>query len=187
MKPRPLPLLVLLGFGLAVVLLVLRLRSRPTPSPSRPVAAEAVPSRDNVAASFHTREMKLRERLESDASDTAALGELGRLLQDGHRSAEAAGFLERYAAIVPARQVLLDLAVAYEAAGDLASAKRVIDQLLERFPGDPAGLYDRGAIEANLGNAAAAVVWFERAAAQTSDSVTAVAARVALERLGRPQ
>jgi tetratricopeptide (TPR) repeat protein len=183
MRPRFLPLAVLGGLGLTVILLVVRLRSIRTMPIDPPVAAASVPGRDNVAPSYHTREMQLRERLEVEPSDTAALGALGRLLQDGHRSAQAAALLERYAAIAPDRQVLLDLAVAYEAASDLASAKRSIDRLLELFPDDPAGLYDRGAIEANLGNAAGARPWFDRAAAQTLDTVTAAAARAALARL----
>jgi tetratricopeptide (TPR) repeat protein len=184
MSSRVLPSVVLGGLVLAVILLVVRVRSIRTLPLDPPVAAASVPSRDNVAPSYHTREMKLRERLEVEPSDTAALGALGRLLQDGHRSAEAAALLERYAAIAPERQVLLDLAVAWEAAGDPASARDAIDRLLDRSPDDPAGLYDRGALEANLGNAAGARAWFEQAAAQTADTLTAAAARSALDRLG---
>ena len=187
MTARLLRLAVLGGLAMAAILLVARVRSLRTMPADPTLVAASIPSRDNVAPSYHTTEMKLRERLESDSSDSAALSALGRLLQDGHRSAEAAGFLERYAAIAPERQILLDLAVAHEAAGDLESARRAIDRLLERFPEDPAGLYDRGAIEANLGNAAGVLSWFERAAEQTADTVTAAAARAALARLTGPR
>jgi tetratricopeptide (TPR) repeat protein len=151
---------------------------------AQPLSALAAPGRDNVAPSYHTGEMKLRARVQADASDTAALAALGRMLQDAHRPAEAIGYYERYTKLAPAnRQVWLDLAVMYGELNDWGAAGRAIDAVLERSPGDPVALFDRGAVEANRGDRTSARTWFERAASQATDTSVSRAAREALARI----
>lgn len=181
-------LLLVAGLGLAGMLTAwLAVGARDDDLEWRPLATSVTPDRDNVAGSYHVREMQLRSMLGHEAADTAALAELARLLQDAHRPAEAATLYSRYLEAAPGnRQAWLDLAASHAATGDWPAAESATRSMLERFPDDPAGMHNLGATLANQRRAAEARSWFERAAAQTSDTATARAARQALDRLRSP-
>jgi len=182
-------LLLVAGLGTAAMLIGwLSVGSRDDGLAWRPLAATvAPPDRENVAGSYHVREMQLRSRLEREPGDSAGLLELARLLQDAHRPAEAARLYERYLEAAPSdRQAWLDRAASHGDAGDWAAAESAMRSMLERFPGDPAGMHNLGATLANQNRALEARPWFERAAAQTVDAATARAARLALNRLREP-
>jgi predicted Zn-dependent protease len=85
-----------------------------------PVAGTRVePSRENVAPAFAREVAALAQRLAASPSDSMALLRLGRLYQDAHRPAAAAGYYRRYLQRVPAdRQAWLDLAAVTAATGD---------------------------------------------------------------------
>lgn len=143
------------------------------------------PSADNVAPVFHTREMSLRSRLASNAADTAVMRELADLLADAHDAVGSLEYRKRYTELAPDhRQGWIELAATAVLAGDGAGAKAAMLSLLERVPEDPTALYNLGAIEANAGDTAAAVVWWKRAVAQSADPAIASAARAALSRIG---
>lgn len=175
------------GLGVVVLLLAARaVMSAPERGPQwRPLSPAFTPGRDNIDGSYHTRLMRLRGRLDEVPDDTALLGELARLLQDAHQPGEAAVYYARYAAVAPdSRGAWLDLAASYAAVGEWTAAETAMRSMLDRFPADPAGSYNLGAILASQGRTTEATPWFE-AAARSSDPESAGAARAALDRMSR--
>jgi tetratricopeptide (TPR) repeat protein len=80
-------------------------------------------------------------------------------------------------------EVWFDLADVHGRAGDWPAARAVMASRLELDPDDAAVLYNLGAIEAALGNVAAARGFFEKAAADTQAPAVARQAREALAAL----
>jgi Flp pilus assembly protein TadD len=170
---------------LAVALLVNRSAAAPdaVAAPANPHARVAgfEPSATNVSSAMRGRMRTLTNRVESDPADTSALLELARLLHDAHKPRDAARYYARYTALNPAnREAWFDLADSYGRAGDWSDARAAMQSLLELHPGDPAALYNLGVIELQLGDAAGARTWWEKAAGQTKDTATARRARDAI-------
>jgi tetratricopeptide (TPR) repeat protein len=158
---------------------------RGDPAPRGEPLSVSKPGRENVTTLFRDSIALLEARVQDDGSDTTALLALGRLWQDAHRATEAARYYERYVALnAGARQVWLDLADSYAQTGDWTRALRATESLLERFPADVAGMYNAGAIHANLGDSAAAAGWFRRVAGQDRDRNMAARGVEALRKLG---
>lgn len=123
----------------------------------------------------------LRLRLRDVPDDLAALERLGRLWQDAHRPGEAVDPYRRYLALNPMnRQVWLDLANCYAALGEWEAAGEASEALLALYPGDPAAMYNAGAVQATLGRREEADRWWRRVEGQTRDPELAARARAAL-------
>lgn len=177
---------VALALVLAAALLVTRSAAAPGAVPANPNAQVAgfEPSAANVSSELMGRMHTLTARVESDPADTSALLELARLLHDAHKPRDAARYYARYTALNPAnREAWLDLADSHGRAGDWPEARAAMQSLLELHPGDPAALYNLGVIELQLGDAAGARTWWEKAAGQTRDTATARRARDAIAQL----
>ena len=150
-------------------------------------APAVAPDAANVAPSFHVEMEDLKRRLDAAPEDTAALLRLARLKQDGHQTDEAIAYYRRYLARAPdARQAWLDLAQSLGQLERWDEALEATEALLERFPNDPAGLYNLGAVHANAGRPAEARAVWERVAAQDGDATLRAMAASALQRLGPP-
>jgi len=181
---------ILIAFAVLFVVAGVRFGSKAlrdrVPKPADAVSAEPAPSSDNVSHSFRVRVAHLRERLETEPSDTLALGELADLLFDAHRMEEAVQLYEQYVAVRPlARQVWLDLATARADLGLLAEAESTLAHMLELYPDDPAATWNLGALAANQGRREEAAEWWHRTMA-SSDSSLSRKAREALSSLVAP-
>jgi len=151
-----------------------------TPLESAPVE----PSADNVDPAFHSRLMVLEREVEESPTDTTKLLELAHLHQDAHQMAEAAEAYEQLLEVVPDhRQAYLDLALCYTEVGRLEDAQTTTDALLERYPNDPAGLYNLGAIHANQEQYREAREIWGRVQTQTEDAQLAAQATASLAQL----
>jgi len=145
------------------------------------------PGRANVDHSLLIQEQQLREDLAASPADTSARMQLARFLHDTHRPGEAAGEYVRYLAVRPAnRQAWLDLADCYAAAEEWKEAESVTTSLLERWPEDPAGMYNMGAILANTGRSAEAVEWWTRVRDANRDPVLSERASESIAKVAAP-
>jgi len=116
-------------------------------------AAGDAPSSENVSDSYFHQIFVLEEQIKLNASDTLAMRQLGRLLQDGHRMLEADLNYSNYLEMRPrARQVWLDLAATRAADERWEPAKDAVRDMLEVYPGDEFAIYNLGAISANAGD-----------------------------------
>lgn len=115
------------------------------------------PSADNVSDGYYHEIFVLEEALKVNPSDTTAMAKLGRLTQDGHDFEKARKAYSDYLALRPeGRQIWIDLTAVHAGLQDWTAAKRTLNQMLERFPGDETALYNLGALAANAGNLDAA-------------------------------
>jgi len=175
--------------GLAAVLLAIYVFTGRDPAPATtPTAAAAdttvAPTADNVDPTIHARMMALRAEVEAAPADTAKLVQLARLEHDAHQFEASAATYERVIALAPThRQAHLDLAQAWAAMGRWDDARQAMERMLDRFPDDPSGLYNLGAILANQGSYAEARPYWERVRAQTADAELARQAAASLEQL----
>jgi Flp pilus assembly protein TadD len=175
---------VSLAVVLAVAIAVVRIVRPAVPAAPHAQVAGFEPSAANVSSELTNRLHALRSKVTSDPADTAALLELARLLHDAHQPGEAVAFYRRYLEANPGnREVWFDLADSEGRAGDWAQARSTMQTLLDQVPGDPAIQYNMGVIELQIGNAAAARGWLEKAAAQTADATVAERARGALSQM----
>lgn len=159
-----------------------------TPATASATASAATetftPDETNVDPSLHTQIESLRIRLVETPDDTTHLIRFARLMQDAHRPEEAARTYAHYLALHPAnRQAWLDLTQAYGALQQWDNALTAADRMLARYPDDPSGLYNRGAIFANTSRFTEARAIWEQVAAQTRDAEVAAMARTSLPRL----
>ena len=178
----------LLGVALVALVLVVFLGREGPPPGDAPRLTSATPpptpSADNVAPSFHAQLMTLQEAVEEAPADTARLLALARFQQDGHQLAEAADTYERVLAVAPEhRQAHLDLALVYAELGRPADARRITEALLDRYPDDPSGRYNLGALHANAGDYDEARRLWDGVAAQADDPSLAAQARASLDQL----
>lgn len=142
------------------------------------------PSAENIAPSFHVETEALRQQLEANPQDTTALLRMARLKQDGHREEEAVQYYRRYLALQPERRAAwLDLIQVYGALQRWDDAREAVAQMLDRFPDDPAALYNLGAIHANTGRFEEARATWQRVARQGADPAMQAMASQALGRL----
>ncbi len=158
----------------------------PAPVATAPPPADTTvaPTAENVDPTIHARMMALRAEVEAAPADTAKLLALARMEHDAHQFEAAAATYERLIALAPAhRQAHLDLAQAWAAMGRWADARAAMERMLARFPDDPSGLYNLGAILANQGDYAAARPYWARVRTQTADPELAQQAAASLERL----
>ncbi|SRR5690606_4788509 len=180
--------LILLGGAVLALLVVAYFVQAPPAQPPAPDPVEAAapvePTAENVAPSFHSQLMTLRQRVAESPEDTTHLIRLARLQQDGHRLEEAAASYERLLELAPDhRQAHLDLALVYGELGRWDDARRVTEALLARDADDPAGLYNLGAIAANQGDYDQARTVWTRVQAQTRDAGLARRAASSLQQL----
>jgi len=177
-------LVVVLGAAIAVMRAI-RSPAAPSASPHATVAGFE-PSAANVSTELTGRLHALRNTVAADPADTTALLELARLLHDAHQPGEAVAYYTRYLEANPAnREVWFDLADSEGRAGDWRKARVTMRTVLDRMPDDPAVQYNMGVIELQIGDAAAARGWLEKAAAQSADASVAERARAALADLGK--
>ncbi len=178
MTPQTRLLLMLLG-AVAVVIVVFLATAPddlPAPTPAdrtavRPsVAGSETPDKDNVSHTFRMEVAQLEQRLAEAPDDTTALVELALMQQDAHQTAEAAAHYERYLALRPGnRQAWLDLANCYGELEQWTDAEGASLRMLTHYPDDPAGMYNLGAIYANLGRVDEARGWWEKTRDQQTD------------------
>ena len=171
--------------------------SSAAPSPAAPASpfwtthepsAAFTPDGRNVAPSLHVEMEALRERVATAPEDTTALLRLARLKHDGHQTDEAIDYYRRYLALRPeARQAWLDLAQCYGEQARWADALEATRQMLDRFPDDPAALYNLGAIHANTGRPDEARAAWQRVTRQDRDPAMKTKAEAALQRLASMQ
>ena len=153
------------------------------PVPTHDSAADA-PNARNVTAQFREERHQLEAQIEADPADTVALLKLAHLLHDAHLEAEAEPHYAAYTRRHPAnRQAWLDLATVQAAAVDWASARASTEAMLRLYPGDPAGLYNLGAIFANTGEMERAAQTWQRVADQRDNPELAAKAVSSLQRL----
>ncbi len=142
------------------------------------------PDKTNVNPSTHSQLETLRMRLVEAPDDTTHLIRFGRLLHDAHQPEEAARTYKHYLALHPAnRQVWLDLTQCYGELQQWDEALKTVDALLGRYPGDPAGRYNKGAILANMNRFDEARTIWSEVADQIDDPDVALMARQSLNKL----
>jgi tetratricopeptide (TPR) repeat protein len=158
----------------------------PDPVAVTPVEGGPAPSAQNVDPVVHARLMSLRREVEAAPADTSLLYELARMEHDAHQFEAAVGTYERLIAVAPHhRQAYLDLAQSLVSLARWDDARGAMERLLTRFPDDPAGLYNLGAIHANQGRYGQARLLWDRVAAQTRDVELARRASESLTELER--
>jgi tetratricopeptide (TPR) repeat protein len=142
------------------------------------------PDKSNVNPSTHLQLETLRMRLVEAPDDTTHLIRFGRLLQDAHQPEEAARTYKHYLALRPVnRQVWLDLTQCYGELQQWEEALETVDALLERYPSDQAGRYNKGAILANMNQIQKARAIWTEVADQIDDPDVAQMARQSLNKL----
>lgn len=157
------------------------------PQPATTAMATPAPNADNVDHAVRAEMQRLQRALEAAPEDTSLLVRMARLLHDAHRPAEAVDYYERYLRLNPSdRQGWLDLADCCAATAAWDRARTAMETLLERFPDDPAALYNLGAIHANTGDFDEARAWWTRARNQTADAALARRAAASLEQIAVP-
>jgi len=172
--------------AVAVAYALGRPTAAPAPAVAETQAEEPAPSAQNVDPVVHARLMTLRRQVGEAPADTALLGELARMEHDAHQFDAAVASYERLIAAAPgSRQAYLDLAQSLVALGRWADARGAMERLLTRYPDDPAGLYNLGAILANQGDYAGARPYWRRVAGQAGDAEMARRAAESLAELER--
>jgi tetratricopeptide (TPR) repeat protein len=145
-----------------------------------------VPSGDNVADSYFHEIFVLKSKLESSASDTLSMRQLGRLLQDGHRMEEAISYYTTYLELRPKnKQVWLDLAASRASDKQWAEAEKGIYDMMKVYPGDNSAQYNLGAIAANSGDLAKARKIWTDLVDQAADGSIKAMAKLSLNRLNQ--
>lgn len=110
------------------------------------------PDGNNVSNQFSEQLSEFEQYLAENPEDTTHLLRIARLLQDGHRPSEAAGYYERLLKLNPGdRQSWLDLSNCFAAFGNWEKAEAATYDMLDEFPGDEEARYNLGAIYANTG------------------------------------
>jgi tetratricopeptide (TPR) repeat protein len=147
---------------------------------------EPAPSAENVDPVVHARLMTLRRQVEEAPADTSLLLELARMEHDAHQFEPAVATYERLIEVAPGhRQAYLDMAQTLVTLDRWDDAGSAMERLLARYPDDPSGLYNLGAILAKQGNYAAARPLWTRVASQTTDAELAQQATSSLVELER--
>ncbi len=142
------------------------------------------PSKGDVDPSFHVSVEQLKSQVQDEPRNAEAVLQLARLLQDSHQLDSAATAYERYLSMNPlSREAWLDLAQVYGSLGEWPKALSACDSLLARYPDDPSGLYNKGAVFANLGIMHEATDLWEHVKNQTADPQMAKMAELALRRV----
>jgi len=157
---------------------------RTQPSQNSAGAASVNPTGDNVADSYFHELFVLRSKIAANPSDTLAMRQLGRLLQDGHRMDEAISTYENYLEAHPDNhQVWLDLAASRASNKQWSDAKVGLRKMMEKYPGDESARYNLGAIAANEGKFEEARSVWSDLATQAQDSAVKTMATSSLSRL----
>jgi cytochrome c-type biogenesis protein CcmH/NrfG len=156
-------------------------------TPPGPNSVEAAsPSATNVRPDIQQRMMRLGARLRENPDDVATLAQLAMLAGNAHQVSLADSLYGRYTLLRPdERQPYLDHASLLARDGQYDAARRVMNQMLSRHPGDAEALYNLGAIEANLGNVSAARNFWEQVIQSNSDATLTDLARSNLARLAQ--
>lgn len=142
------------------------------------------PDAEDVAPEFHIELERLKRQVAEHPDDASSRLKLAQMLQDGHQEAAAIVEYRTYLAQVPhSREAWLDLAKAQASVGDWSTALETCDSLLVRFPDDPSGLYNKGAVLANLNRPADARAFWIRAQSQDEDVQIKKMAELAISRL----
>ena len=156
-----------------------------TPPRISPVES-ASPSATNVKPDIQQRMMRLGARLKENPDDVATLAQLAMLAGNAHQVQLADSLYGRYTVLRPdERQPYLDHASLLARDGQFDAARRVMNQMLSRHPGDVEALYNLGAIEANLGNVSAARTFWGQVIQSGSDATLTDLARANLARLSK--
>jgi tetratricopeptide (TPR) repeat protein len=139
---------------------------------------------EEVTPSFHLELEQLRARIQENPVDTASILRLAHLLHDSHQLPDAVDAYRSYLTIVPgSRAGWIDLTRALGETGDWKTALAAVDTLLTRFPNDPSGLYNKGAILANMGERDSARSYWDLARRQHEDPGIQKMAETAIGRL----
>jgi predicted Zn-dependent protease len=158
--------------------------TNPKPAHAETAVEAFQPDRNNVDPSTHSQIETLRLRLAESPDDTTHLLQFARLLQDAHQPEEAARHYRHYLALRPNnRQAWLDLTQTYGERGRWDDALEAVDAMLARYPDDPSGLYNRGAILANTSRFEDARAVWTKVAGQIDDPGVAAMARQSLNKL----
>jgi tetratricopeptide (TPR) repeat protein len=145
---------------------------------------EPTPTGENVDRHFQVEVDQLREAVRSDSNDVDAMLKLARLAQNSHQLDEAITLNLRVIMVEPDNyDARLDLSRCYGLQEDWPRALRTVDVLLTRFPDDPGGQYNRGAILANMGDFEQAKQMWTKVAQQDEDERLKTMAASALDRL----
>lgn len=117
-----------------------------------PSPTDTAPSANNVSSQYQAEIDALTNRLKEVPNDTTHLLRLAVLYQDGHQAKKAIPLYERYLKRHPGNhQAWLDLTSCYGNVSDWNNALNTSKRMLSRFPDDSFGLYNLGAIYANMG------------------------------------
>ena len=142
------------------------------------------PSKENASTSVKETIGHLREVVSRNPNDAAALLELATLLQNAHAPGEAVAFYERGLRIdslnIDAR---IDYALCLFELGRPADALTQSREVVRFDPGNPKGLYNMGAIQANGARSDSAEFYWNRLVELHPDHEMAKQARESLGRL----
>jgi len=145
---------------------------------------EGVPDASNVGHAVVATEKALTEAVERDPANGEARLKLARFLQDSHRPDDAVPHYEAYLTSSPEdRQAWLDLTDCLGASGQWEQARQKMLEFLGRWPDDPIGMYNLGAILANTGRLEEAKEWWGRVRDQNQDPQLSEKAAAALAKL----
>jgi tetratricopeptide (TPR) repeat protein len=152
-------------------------------TPSGPTGTIA-PTSENVTDTYYHEIFVLQEKVSRTPEDTLSMRQLGRLLQDGHKMAEADHWYSEYLDRHPqAKQVWLDLSATRASDKRWNEAEEAIQSMLKRYPSDASAHYNLAAIAANTGDLERAQTLWEDLSQQTSDPTIAKMASRSLARL----
>jgi tetratricopeptide (TPR) repeat protein len=187
------PLLLLAGVAISVVLFALGHRApaaarAPQSDGGEAAAAHAaagiVLPPGGVAPAFSERLHDLRVQVAARPEWRDGVVELGQLLHDGHRTAEAVTYYRKAIELDRSEaQAYYDLASAHAELGEWGQAADVLQDRLDQDPLDAVARYDLAAVRANEGHTAEAVRLFEEARAATTDGALLARISDALARL----
>ncbi len=146
--------------------------------------SDFVPDATNVSQTATRQLDALRLRVVNAPEDTTHIYRLARMLQDGHQIEEASRNYKHYLALHPQnRQAWLDFAQCLGKLKSWSEAEKAALDMLERYPEDPAGLYNLGAIYANQSKVEEAQEVWDKVARQQESSEMATMAIASLQRL----
>lgn len=146
--------------------------------------ADTVPNAENVSSQYHAQVEALKQRLQTVPNDTTHLIRLAQLYQDGHQQDKAILQYEHYLKLHPRNhQAWLDLATCYGNQNEWQHALSTTERLLKTYPDDAFGLYNLGAIHANMGQfKAAREIWTRLTRLENNPHIVAMA-KQSLEKL----